>query len=92
MNRTDPPSRAQAPLMVSGTFTRTVNGVEVVSGYAYMAQRSTIFDHELVAWANRREAEIRAKRSAPQAAGTARPGGVREPPPPRSAAAAGKGA
>lgn len=32
--------------MVSGTFTRTVNGVEVVSGYAYLAQRSTIFDQD----------------------------------------------
>lgn len=35
VNRTDPPSRAQVlPLMVSGTFTRTVNGVEAESGYA----------------------------------------------------------
>lgn len=54
--------------MVSGSFTRTVNGVEVESGYAYMAQRSTIFDAELVAWANRREAELRAKRDSQRGA------------------------
>ena len=59
MNRSDSPTRAPEPLMVSGTFIRTVNGIEVVSGYAYMAHRSTIWDQELVNWANRRDAELK---------------------------------
>lgn len=67
MNPTDDQTRARGqpnePVMVSGTFTHTVNGVEVVSGYAYMARRATIWDAELVAWADRRDVELKRRRA-----------------------------
>lgn len=48
------------PDLVRGTFERDGKLHE----YAYMAARATIFDQELVTWANRREAELESKRAA----------------------------
>ena len=49
--------------LIRGTFVeKVVDGREVLGEYAYMASRATIFDQDLVNWANKREAELKAKR------------------------------
>lgn len=88
------PSTAQnaraEPTLVSGAFVRMVNGIALELSYAYMAAPATIWDGELIAWANGRDAELQSRRAATQSAEAARPGGVSESPL-RSASAAGAG-
>jgi hypothetical protein len=46
-----------APTLVRGSSTRLVDGKPVAIDYAYTARRSTIFDEQLIAAAERRAAE-----------------------------------
>lgn len=70
MNRSDRQTRAQGqpekPELIRGvfyTFEGPAGERAVRHEYAYMAARATIFDQELVNFANRRDAELKAKRS-----------------------------
>jgi len=41
-----------------------LNGKDVVREYAYTAVRSTLFDADLIAWAEHRAAELKRERAA----------------------------
>jgi hypothetical protein len=67
--------------MVTGQFVEKIDGQEVISRYAYVADPTTLSGPALIADANRREAELkrirsRANPSAAQVAGAAMPGAV----------------
>jgi hypothetical protein len=60
-----PPTKLAGPEMVRGVFRAMVDGKEVFHyGDLYMAARATIFDAELIAWAERRAAELKRERAA----------------------------
>jgi len=48
-----------APTLIRGSSERKVNGKMVTLRYAYTARACTIWDAELIAWAERRDAERR---------------------------------
>jgi len=77
------------PVLVTRTFVRGVNGAPVVSSYGYTAvKEGTLWDAELIAWAERRAGRL-AQRTAAQSAEAARPGREMGTPSLRSASAAG---
>jgi hypothetical protein len=54
-----PWQRSKPEDLVTGTFTTIVDGKPVLNRYAYVAKRATIFDEQLIAWANRRDEELK---------------------------------
>lgn len=54
------------PTLVRGSSQRKVNGKVETLAYSYMARAATIWDEALIAWAERREAELRRKHEALQ--------------------------
>jgi len=49
----------ERPIQIRGISYRKVGKKMVAIEYAYMAERATIFDQELVAWAERRAAALK---------------------------------
>jgi len=51
------------PTLIRGSYTVKLNGKDVVREYAYTAVRSTLFDADLIAWAEHRAAELKRERA-----------------------------
>lgn len=56
--------QSRNPVLIRGTSTQIVNGKPVTVDYAYTVVPGKLSGHELIAWANRRDAELREKRKA----------------------------
>ena len=52
------------PTLIIGSSTRKVDGKLVTLHYSYMAARSTLFDEQLIHFAERRDAELKRRRVA----------------------------
>ena len=53
------------PILIRGVFRTMVDGKKVFHyGDLYMAARATLFDADLIAWAERRAAELKRERAA----------------------------
>lgn len=51
--------RSRPPDLVVGHFETIVDGKIVRHDYAYIAKRATIFDEQLIAWANARDEHLK---------------------------------
>jgi len=50
-------------VLITGSSTRIVDGKPVVTAYSYMAAPCTIWDAALIAWAERRDVELKRRRA-----------------------------
>ena len=50
-------------VLITGSSTRIVDGKTVVTAYSYMAAPCTIWDAALIAWAERRDVELKRRRA-----------------------------